>query len=210
VVSRATRPAGLGYRSGEVIVKFREGTSSATAQTAITQSGGREARYSRYASHLLVSLDAGTTVPEALERLRGGVVQPHAVRERDIGEAHVACNGVVTVVTRCGDGRCERERGARQCADQIRHKASTVLCFRSGTAGCSGGRTLPAAAAAPYFCNADDGAVSPHAPPRYATLPWTSPVCSRPTRPATEVVHEAFLDLVPLERVNWQIRAHAQ
>jgi serine protease len=69
-VTRAARPAGPGYRSGEVIVKFREGTSSATAQAAIEQSGGRAARYSRYASHMLVTLDAGTTVPEALGQLR--------------------------------------------------------------------------------------------------------------------------------------------
>jgi serine protease len=67
-VARGAATAGA-WREGQVIVAFRAATEPREIERALREAGGREARRSRSASRFLVTLDPGTSVPEAVERL---------------------------------------------------------------------------------------------------------------------------------------------
>jgi serine protease len=60
-------PAGA-FREGQVIVAFRDTAGERDIESALRSGGAREARRSRSAALFLVTLEAGQTVPEAVER----------------------------------------------------------------------------------------------------------------------------------------------
>jgi serine protease len=70
VIRRSPAHDSLAYRSGQVLVKFDQSATYAAAMRAISHSGGLAARPRLYGGHLLVTLDRGVSVPEAVARLR--------------------------------------------------------------------------------------------------------------------------------------------
>jgi len=59
-------PTGGAWREGEVIVAFRAATEPRDVEHALRSAGAREARRSRSASRFLVTLEPGSSVPEAV------------------------------------------------------------------------------------------------------------------------------------------------
>ena len=66
--ARGAAPAGA-WREGQVIVAFRSATEPRDVDRAIRSAGAREERRSRSATRYLVSVEPGTSVPEAVLRL---------------------------------------------------------------------------------------------------------------------------------------------
>ena len=66
--ARGAATAGA-WREGQVIVAFRAATEPRDVDRALRAAGAREERRSRSASRYLVTVEPGTSVPEAVERL---------------------------------------------------------------------------------------------------------------------------------------------
>ncbi len=66
--ARDAAPAGA-FREGQVIVAFRTATEARDVERALHAAGAREERRSRSAFRLLVTVEPGTSVHEAVERL---------------------------------------------------------------------------------------------------------------------------------------------
>jgi serine protease len=70
VLQRPQAGSGLPYKSSQVIVQFEDGASYSSAMRTLSHAGGTAAFRSRYGRHMLVTLDNGVSVPEAVARLR--------------------------------------------------------------------------------------------------------------------------------------------
>lgn len=69
-VLRESPEARLAYLPGQVIVQFKSGTEGGLVERAIREGGGARARKSAFGPRYLVSLDAGFSVEEAVDRFR--------------------------------------------------------------------------------------------------------------------------------------------
>jgi serine protease len=120
-VARRAQRALPPYRPGEVIVRFETAAQLSTVEKAVRDVGGVVARRSRSGGHWLVTLAAGTPVPEAVQRFQ-------AMREVDYAEP----NGLMQAFFRPNDRLFEaqwhmRLIGAERTWDIQRGDASVAV-----------------------------------------------------------------------------------